>query len=202
MVAVVINLTYGIAALLRGLLRCRSLEPYGSRHACGIRQPALRLKVGLNFFTWTMLLKRIMGVSVSLYALGVLLTATSADGLAIIPISVETAIIIFGAIVVLYTMQGGLWAVLMTDVLQFIVLTVVVFIVAVLMMTDVGSVSNFLESTPDSFLRPTGESTRGSFYSVGPPSTSSRSAPNGPLSNGSLPSEAPRMRASRPISLA
>jgi SSS family solute:Na+ symporter len=155
MVAVIINLTYGIAALLVGYFVA------GHWNEMGVETPAeyvnLRFgKIGLNFFTWTMLLKRIMGVSVSLYALGVLLTATSADGLAIIPLSVESAIILFGVIVVLYTMQGGLWAVLMTDVLQFIVLTVVVFVVAFLMMTDVGSVANFRAKTPDGFMLPTG----------------------------------------------
>lgn len=154
MVAVIINLTYGVAALLVGFFVA------GHWNRMGVDTPAeyvhLRFgSAGLNFFTWTMLFKRIMGVSVSLYALGVLLTATSANGLAIIPVSVESAIVIFGIIVVLYTMQGGLWAVLMTDVLQFIVLTVVVFIVAVLMTSDVGSVENFLSKTPDGFMRPT-----------------------------------------------
>ena len=154
MVAVVINFTYGIAALLVGYFVA------GHWNRMQIDTPAeyvtLRFgKLGLNFFTWTMLLKRIMGVSVSLYALGVLLTAKSADGVAIIPVSLESAIIIFGVIVVLYTMQGGLWAVLMTDVLQFIVLTVVVFVVAVLMMADVGSFENFRSGTPKGFLLPT-----------------------------------------------
>ncbi len=155
MVAVVINLTYGVAALLVGYFVA------GYWNKMGVDTPAeyvnLRFgKAGLNFFTWTMLLKRVMGVSVSLYALGVLLTAKSADGQAIIPISVESAIILFGVIVVLYTMQGGLWAVLMTDVLQFIVLTVVVFIVAVLMTMDVGSFANFQANTPSGFMLPTG----------------------------------------------
>jgi len=155
MVAVVINLTYGIAALLVGYFVA------GHWNRMGVDTPAeyvnLRFgKAGLNFFTWTMLLKRIMGVSVSLYALGVLLTAQSANGQAIIPVSVESAIMIFGVIVVLYTMQGGLWAVLMTDVLQFIVLTVVVFIVAILMLADVGSFANFQANTPNGFMLPTG----------------------------------------------
>ena len=38
-------------------------------------------------------------------------------------LSVTWAIIIFGCIVVLYTMAGGLWGVLMTDVIQFLILT-------------------------------------------------------------------------------
>ena len=152
-VAVVINLTYGIASLLVGVF-------VASRwNRMGVDTPAeyvnLRFgKPGLHFFTWTMMFKRIMGVSASLYALGVLLTAKAADGSAIIPLSLETAIIVFGLIVVLYTMQGGLWAVLMTDVLQFIVLSVVVFVVAVLLMADLGSYSAFRANVPDSFVQP------------------------------------------------
>ena len=155
MVAVVINLTYGVAAMLTGYFIA------GHWNKMGVDTPAeyvtLRFgKTGLNFFTWTLLIKRILGVAGSLYALGVLLTATDADGLAIIPLPLNSAIIIFGIIVILYTMQGGLWAVLMTDVLQFIVLTVVVFIASLLMMVDLGSFANFQDHTPIGFLHLTG----------------------------------------------
>ena len=51
-------------------------------------------------------------------------------------------------------MQGGLWAVLMTDVLQFIVLTVVVFLVAILMVTENHSQMAFAGSVPDTFFSP------------------------------------------------
>ena len=151
MVAVVINLTYGVAAMLVGCFVA------GRWNQMGVDTPAeyvtLRFgKTGLNFFTWTLLLKRILGVAGSLYALGVLLTATNEDGAAIIPLSLNTAIILFGVIVILYTMQGGLWAVLMTDVLQFIVLTVVVFIASILMMADLGGFSSFRDNTPSGFL--------------------------------------------------
>jgi SSS family transporter len=128
-VAVAINTCYGIAALLVGFFVA------GKWNALGVSTPAefvqLRFgKTGLHFFTWTMLIKRILGVSVSLYALAVLLVA-------LLPVDLSTAILVFGAIVVLYTMQGGLWAVLMTDVLQFIVLTIVVLMVAVLMLSGI-----------------------------------------------------------------
>ena len=93
-----------------------------------------------------MLIKRILGVSVSLYALAVLLVA-------LVPLDLTWAIILFGAIVVAYTMQGGLWAVLMTDVLQFIVLTVVVFLVAVLMIGGMDARA-FDSSVPENFLDP------------------------------------------------
>ncbi len=144
-VAVAINTCYGIAALLVGYFVA------GKWNQLGVSTPAefvqLRFgSTGLHFFTWTMLIKRILGVSVSLYALAVLLVA-------LIPLDLTWAIILFGAIVVIYTMQGGLWAVLMTDVLQFIVLTVVVFMVAILMLSGMD-LATYKETVPESFFNP------------------------------------------------
>ena len=144
-VAVMINTCYGIAALLVGYFVA------GRWNQLGVSTPAefvsLRFgKTGLHFFTWTMLIKRILGVSVSLYALAVLLVA-------LMPLNLTWAIILFGAIVVIYTMQGGLWAVLMTDVLQFIVLTVVVLFVAILMISGTEW-ATFTASVPEHFFSP------------------------------------------------
>lgn len=147
-VAVAINTCYGIAALLAGYFVA------GKWNRLGVSTPAefvqLRFgNTGLHFFTWTMLIKRILGVSVSLYALAVLLVA-------LVPMNLTWAIVLFGAIVVVYTMQGGLWAVLMTDVLQFIVLTVVVLMVAILMITGMDGVAAYKESVPEHFFNPVG----------------------------------------------
>lgn len=146
MVAVVINICYGIAALMAGFLVAKRWN------RMGVSTPAEYVQMrfgstGLHFFTWTMLLKRILGVSVSLYALAIILVA-------IIPMPVELAIAAFGTIVVLYTMQGGLWAVLMTDVLQFIVLTVVVFMVSLLMLNNMDGLSQFSNNVPEGFFSP------------------------------------------------
>lgn len=145
LVAVAINTCYGIAALLVGYLVA------GKWNQLGVSTPAEFVQLrfgttGLHFFTWTMLIKRILGVSVSLYALAVLLVA-------LIPVDLTVAIILFGAIVVIYTMQGGLWAVLMTDVLQFIVLTVVVLMVAILMISGLDF-TDFAQRVPEQFFSP------------------------------------------------
>ena len=151
LVAVVINLTYGVAALLIGYFVA------GRWNQMGLDTPAEYVAIrfgnrGLSFFTITLLIKRILGVSGSLYALGVLLTATTSSGSAILPFTLDQAVLLFGAIIILYTMQGGLWAVLMTDVLQFIVLTVVVLVASILMLADIGSLENFRTNTPEDFL--------------------------------------------------
>lgn len=147
-VAVMINTCYGIAALLIGYFVA------GYWNKLGVATPAefvqLRFgKTGLHFFTWTMLLKRILGVSASLYALALLLVT-------LMPMDLRLAIILFGGIVVIYTMMGGLWAVLMTDVLQFIVLTVVVFLTAILMIFGIDSWGDYVEAVPSTFFNLTG----------------------------------------------
>lgn len=147
-VAVAINTCYGVAALLVGYFVA------GKWNQLGVSTPAefvqLRFgNTGLHFFTWTMLVKRILGVAASLTALAYLLTA-------LLPMDLNVAIIVFGAIVVIYTMMGGLWAVLLTDVLQFVVLTVVVLLTAVLMLNSVESTTAYVDSVPKDFFKPIG----------------------------------------------
>lgn len=159
-VAIAINTCYGVAALLVGYFVA------GHWNRLGISTPAeyVRLrygKSGLHLFTWTMMLKRVLGVSVSLYALAILLVALvplgeghflrdQATGM----LSFEWAVILFGAIVIAYTMYGGLWAVLMTDVLQFIVLTLSVCLMSALMVFRTGSLTEYVQSVPEGFFSP------------------------------------------------
>ena len=156
-VAVVINICYGVAAITVGYFVA------GKWKNLGVRTPAqfIELRFGqsaVQFYTWAMMVFRIVGVAVSLYALSVVLVAMmpldegnflrdSATG----NLSIVWAIIIFGSIVVIYTMAGGLWAVLMTDVLQFIVLNLAVLFIIPLIFTKAGGISAFLERAPEGF---------------------------------------------------
>ncbi len=172
LVAVLINICYGIAAMMAGYLVA------GRWNKIGVSTPAeyiqLRFgKVGLHFYTWAMMIKKLLAVAVSLYALAILLVA-------LIPLeagsvfrdettgnlSLTWAILFFGIIVVLYTMIGGLWAVLMTDVLQFIVLTVVVFMVAALMVNGIDHFDQFVQGLPNDFFSPTSDN-YGWFFLMG-----------------------------------
>ena len=56
--------------------------------------------------------------------------------------------------VILITFIGGLWAVLMTDVLQFVIITVSVVFAVPLILSEVGGVSAFLSQAPDGFTSP------------------------------------------------
>ncbi len=161
-VAVSINMCYGIAALLVGYFlaaRWRKL---------GVTTPAeyLRLRFGkaaIHFYTWVMMIYRLAGVAVALYSLAVILTALMPLSSGNIfqdastgNLSILWAVLFFGSIVVTYTMIGGLWAVLMTDVLQFIVLNMAVLFVIPLSFMDAGGIGHVISALPDGFLLPTG----------------------------------------------
>jgi solute:Na+ symporter, SSS family len=66
---------------------------------------------------------------------------------------IEWIIILLGLSILLYTAIGGFWAVLTTDVLQFIILTVGVLIVIPLSLKEAGGVSGFINSVPDDFFK-------------------------------------------------
>jgi len=156
-VAVIINLCYGVAALLVGVFVA------GRWKKLGVKTPAefIELRFGaaaVQFYTWAMMAFRILGVAVSLYSLSIILVAMmplGAGNLLRDPatgnLSLFYAILIFGGIVVIYTMAGGLWAVLMTDVLQFIVLNLAVLFIVPLALAKVGGPAAFIDKAPDGF---------------------------------------------------
>lgn len=63
---------------------------------------------------------------------------------------VETTIVL-GIIMIAYTAAGGLWAVMVTDILQFVVLTAAVLIILPLALTKVGGTEAFLNNAPEDF---------------------------------------------------
>lgn len=160
-VAVSINMCYGVAGLLVGFFVA------GKWRKMGVKTPAeyIQLRFGkgaINFYTWTMVVYRMVGVAVALYSLAVLLTALmplsegnvfrdSITG----NLSLRWAVVLFGAFMIIYTMAGGLWSVLMADVLQFIVLNLAVIFVVPLCFMHIGGVGQFIETAPETFFSPT-----------------------------------------------
>ena len=65
--------------------------------------------------------------------------------------STTACVILLGVLILLYTAVGGLWAVIITDVLQFVILTAAVLIVVPLAIKHTGGFSNFVTSVPDDF---------------------------------------------------
>ena len=162
LVAVIINLCYGVAALAVGYFVA------GRWKKLGVETPAQFIKMrygktALHFYTWSMMIYRIVGVAVALYSLALILTALMplAEGNPLRDVvtgnlSLNWAIVIFGVVVVVYTMMGGLWAVLMTDVLQFIVLNLAVLFVVPMLLIETGGFGGFVSAAPEGFFLPTG----------------------------------------------
>lgn len=61
------------------------------------------------------------------------------------------SILLIGGICILYVAAGGLWAVVVTDVLQFIILTAAVIIVVPMAFDHINGINNFIQSAPDRF---------------------------------------------------
>ncbi|RYE11611.1 MAG: sodium transporter, partial [Sphingobacteriales bacterium] len=62
----------------------------------------------------------------------------------------ETTVVL-GLIMIAYTAAGGLWAVMVTDILQFVVLTAAVLIILPLSLDKVGGMTAFINNAPDDF---------------------------------------------------
>jgi len=71
--------------------------------------------------------------------------------------SITLCILVIGGLITLYTATGGLWAVIVTDVLQFIVLTAAVLIVVPLSFEAVDGINNFVAESPAGFFDLLGE---------------------------------------------
>ncbi|NHE56040.1 sodium:solute symporter family protein [Cyclobacterium plantarum] len=61
------------------------------------------------------------------------------------------SILFLGAMIMIYTAVGGLWAVVVTDVLQFVILTAAVLIVLPLSLDKAGGVNQFIQDAPATF---------------------------------------------------
>lgn len=63
----------------------------------------------------------------------------------------QSSILLLGGISILYVTVGGLWAVVVTDVLQFVILTAAVIIVVPLSISNVGGIPAFIDKAPGGF---------------------------------------------------
>lgn len=122
-------------------------------------------KGSVQFYTWVGMLFKIVAMGVALYSFAVLVSslihlppdhwmADAASG----NLSISAAVIISGILMLIYAVSGGLWAVLIIDAIQFVVLTATVLFVVPLCLSQVGGISGFLAGAPEGFLAPAGGS--------------------------------------------
>ena len=97
-----------------------------------------------TIYTTLFLLSSMIGMGGWLYPVGRIVEVSTG-----IPLS--TAILILAAFILIYSIVGGLWAVLVTDFLQFVVLSAAIIIVVPLAFGQIGGVSQFFEQAPDRF---------------------------------------------------
>jgi len=104
-----------------------------------------RLGTGTQkFYTFLIMLHGLFTTASVLYPVGKMVSVAT-------PLSLNTCILIIGGIIVLYTSAGGLWAVLVTDVVQFVILTAAVMIVIPMAFKEAGGVHSFVNKAPDGF---------------------------------------------------
>ena len=115
----------------------------------GIMTPMELLETRYNMpvrqlFSWLGVFFKILDNMVRLYALGLFVSAAT-------PMSLEMSILVCGIIVALYTVVGGLWAVVITDVVQFIILMVATLILVPLTIQAAGGLSEMKLAIPEHF---------------------------------------------------
>jgi solute:Na+ symporter, SSS family len=109
-----------------------------------------RLGTGLQqFYSYIILVYGIFATGGVLYPVAMMVSVGT-------PFSLQASILVIGGMVVLYTAVGGLWAVMITDTLQFVILTVAVLAVVPLALGAVGGLDGFVRDAPEGFFTFTG----------------------------------------------
>jgi solute:Na+ symporter, SSS family len=163
MVAVSILMVIGLSAILVGFTVA------GRWRRMGIETPAEFLRIRFSepvvqAYIWLGMIYRGISVGIGLYALAVMLAVLvplpegapfrdAATG----NLSVNWSILLWGAVVIFYTMTGGLWAVLMTDVIQCLVLCLVVLVAVPLSISAAGGFGALWREAPPGFFSPVAE---------------------------------------------
>lgn len=153
-VAITIQWTMCIGALVTGLYLAPRWKATGALTAAEFIRERLGTTVQkVYIFIFTLVSIFIKG-SV-LYPVAKLVS--SSLNLPLVPTTVG-----LGIFMIAYTAVGGLWAVMVTDILQFVVLSAAVFMLLPLSLNRVGGVEGFLSSVPNDFFSPlAGEYTLG-----------------------------------------
>ena len=112
----------------------------------GIMSPVEFLETRYNapirqLFSWSGVVFKLLDDMIKLYSIGLFITAASG-------ISFETAVIGCGIVVTLYTVVGGFWAVIVTDVVQFVILFFATLILVPLAYNAAGGLENMQAVIP------------------------------------------------------
>lgn len=143
MVAITIQMTMCLAGFLVGT----TIAP--KWHKTGVTTAAeyIRLRLGIKvqkMYTYLFLFISMFTTGSFLYPVAKIVEVSTG-------LPLESCILLLGGISILYVTIGGLWAVIVTDVLQFVILTAAVLIVVPLSIHRIGKVSEVIENLPNNF---------------------------------------------------
>ncbi|MEH6651429.1 MAG: sodium:solute symporter family protein [Motiliproteus sp.] len=150
---------FPLATVLAGLFIAPKLKRYVGAHTVGDVM-AHHYGAPSRLFT---------GLFSLVYCIGILGAQALAIGTvfnAILGIDVSTGILIGMAVVVLYSTLGGMWAVIQTDVLQFLMLAIFIPITLVIGLQQAGGAEALIARLPDLHFSIMGDYSTGLFVSI------------------------------------
>lgn len=145
-VAITIQWTMCIGGLITGLYIAPKWKATGNLTAAEFIRERLGEKVQKSFIFIFMVVSLFIKGSV-LYSVSKLVG--SSLGFPLVPVTV-----VLGVLMIAYTAVGGLWAVMVTDILQFVILTAAVLLIIPLAFEEAGGVQTFLSKVPGDFFDP------------------------------------------------
>jgi SSS family solute:Na+ symporter len=146
LVANMIQLTMAISGFIVAKFIAKRWKRTGVKTAAEYIGKRFDLKTQ-QFYTYLVLIMSLFTTASVLYPVGKMVHVAT-------PYSLNTCIVIIGLIIVLYTAAGGLWAVLVTDVVQFVILTASVLIVIPIAFEEIGGVHQLIAKSPPGFFKP------------------------------------------------
>lgn len=157
MVSVSILMVIGVAAMFAGWFLASRWKKFGYNSAAGFLNDRFGRSL-VHFYTLLQGLVGLFTMGGAVYALSVVITALIplpeghilADPLTG-HLSVTFTSLALCLLVIIITFGGGLWAVLMTDALQFIILSASVLIVVPLILARTGGISGLFQAAPEGF---------------------------------------------------
>jgi len=142
-VAITIQLTMCIAGVLVGFFIAPRWRKTGALTAAEYIISRLGKQVQKTY-TYLFLLISMFASGAFLYPVAKIVQVSSG-------LDLSWCILLLGLFSILYVSVGGLWAVIVTDMLQFVILTAAIVIVIPLAFDKIGGVSNFVERAPEGF---------------------------------------------------
>ncbi|MGF1585563.1 MAG: sodium:solute symporter family protein [Bacteroidales bacterium] len=142
-VAISIQWTMAIAGLIIGFFIAPRWRKTGALTAAQFITERLGYKTQ-KVYTYLFLFISIFTTAFFLYPVAKIVEVSSG-------IPINLSILVLGLLILVYTAVGGLWAVIVTDVLQFVVLTAAVLILVPLSFNAIGGVDEFVTGAPEGF---------------------------------------------------